>query len=184
MDRLYAIRTGELVTDNVRGEFRVTDKELIKIRERDTGGCVFYEPEKKACAIYSHRPSQCSAFACRDFRTFAEIYQTPRLTRWDLVQDGVLRGLMERHEERCGYALLEAGVKRIRPEGDAAIREILEILRFDHRLRPFVAEKLRIPPAELALLFGRPLVDTVRMFGLKVTREEDGSFLLTTLENG
>lgn len=172
------------MTDNVRGELRVTDEELIKIKERDTGGCVFYEQENKACAVYLRRPAQCSAFQCWAPGRFSEVYRTPRLTRRDLVQEGVLRGLMESHEKRCGYALLEAHVGRIRSDGERAVQAILQILRFDYHLRPFVADKLGIPPGELELLFGRPLIDTVRMFGLKVGREPNGTFLLTTLESG
>ena len=88
-------------------------------------------------------------------------------------------GLIEGHEKRCAYGTLEGQIKKIRDEGDRAIEEVLRILQFDFELRPVVVEKLGLLPGEVDFFFGRPLVDTIGMFGLKVVREPDGSFLLT-----
>ncbi len=62
---LYTIRTGEVVRDNIHGELKVTDKEIIKIREKENGrGCFYYDERVKGCAIYEYRPVQCRALAC------------------------------------------------------------------------------------------------------------------------
>ncbi|MBW1786800.1 MAG: YkgJ family cysteine cluster protein [Deltaproteobacteria bacterium] len=183
-EQLYTIRAGELIADNIRDELRLTDEELMKLREKPAGGCIFHDADGNACTIYENRPAQCAAFACWDAGEFMRVYDTPKLIRRDLVEDGVLLGLMEKHEERCGYNILEAIVKDVQARGEQALGEILEIMKFDYRLRPFVAEKLGIPSAEMDFLFGRPVVDTITMFGLKVVRDADGGFLLTTLENG
>ena len=54
---LYTVRAGELVRDNVRGEMKLADKEIIKVRERENRGeCIFYDDALKKCTIYEQRP--------------------------------------------------------------------------------------------------------------------------------
>ncbi|MCP4668971.1 MAG: hypothetical protein GY849_21755, partial [Deltaproteobacteria bacterium] len=47
----------------------------------------------------------------------------------------------------------------------------------------FISKKMDIAPEEMDFLFGRPLMDTIHMFGLQVMRKSDGSFFLTPLES-
>jgi hypothetical protein len=108
-----------------------------------------------------------------------EIYRGTRLDRRSVVDNEILMGLIEGHEKRCSYEILEGQVGKIATEGEKAIEEVLRILQFDFELRAMVEEKLGILPEELHFFFGRPLVETIGMFGLKVVREPDGSFLLT-----
>jgi len=91
-------------------------------------------------------------------------------------------GVIEAHETRCHYATLEELVKRIEPEGESAVQKILDLLRFDHQIRPFMSEKLGLHPEDMNLYFGRPLIETINMFGLKVRSESDGSFTLSILK--
>ena len=181
---LFTIRRGELIRDNVNENLQVTQVELIKMKERrgGVGGCIFYDDTRKACTIYEHRPVQCSAFKCWDTEDFDRVYSGPKLTRKEVVQGEVLLGMVEEHEKRCSYSVLEKRVKQIESEGEKAVRKILDLLRFDFHLRPFISEKLGLSSEEMDFLFGRPLSDTITMFGLKVVREPDGSFLLTTAE--
>ena len=86
---------------------------------------------------------------------------------------------MEQHENRCHYSVLEKHVKQIESQGARAIEEILSLMKFDHDIRPFVSKKMGIELRDMDFLFGRPLTETIPMFGLKVTKEPDGSFLLT-----
>ena len=181
---LYTIRIGELVRDPVQEKLTTTDKELIKIREKSHAGvCVYYDEETRACSIYEHRPLQCAALACWDTTLFKEAYNTPKAGRKDIVRNGILLGLMEAHDRRCSYAELEESVKRIEEEGEKAVQKTLELLKYDSHFRPFISKKMDIAPEEMDFLFGRPLIDTIHMFGLKVMRKSDGSFLLTTLES-
>ena len=181
---LYTIRIGELVRDPVQEKLTIADKELIKIKENtDTGVCIFYNEEARACSIYAHRPLQCAALACWDTTLFEEAYNTPKAGRKDIVRNGILLGLMEAHDRRCSYAELEESVKRIEGEGEKAIQKTLELLKYDYHFRPFILNKMDIPPEEMDFLFGRPLTDTIHMFGLKVEKQGDGSFILTTLDS-
>ncbi len=184
MEHLYTIRRGELVRDNVEGGLIPADQELVKVREKEAGGaCLFYEEAKKACTIYDKRPAQCASLKCWDTAEFMELYQSPKLHRHDVIENGVLLGLIEEQERRCSYAALKDHVRRIAGEGEEAVEKVLELLKFDFHLRPFLAQKLGLPMDAMDFFFGRPLTETIVMFGLKVERQEDGGFLLTRLDS-
>jgi len=181
---LYSVRVGELVRDNIRDELKVTDTELIKVREKEPGGgCIFYEDAEKACTIYGHRPAQCKALACWDESEFMRVYAGPKADRRDIVRDNNLLRLIDEHEKRCAYAQLERYVKKIESDGEKAVEKILEILKFDNDIRLLIPEKLGVDSYEMGLILGRPLTKTIAMFGLKVVREPDGSFFLTMLDS-
>jgi len=180
---IYAIRVGELVRDNVKGEMKVTDKEILKIREKENGrGCIYYDDEEKGCTMYEHRPIQCRALACWDESEFMRVYARPKLSRRDVINDRNLLRLMAEHDKKCSYMELEKCVGQIEKEGEKAVKSILELLKFDYKIRLLIAERLNIVSAEMDFILGRPLTETINMFGLKVIREQDGSFFLTTVE--
>ncbi|MCD4717510.1 MAG: YkgJ family cysteine cluster protein [Desulfobacterales bacterium] len=180
---IYAIRVGELVRDNVKGEMKVTDKEILKIREKENGrGCIYYDEEEKGCTMYEHRPIQCRALACWDESEFMRVYARPKLSRRDVINDRNLLRLMAEHDKKCSYMELEKCVGQIEKEGEKAVKSILELLKFDYKIRLLIAERLNVVSAEMDFILGRPLTETINMFGLKVIREQDGSFFLTTVE--
>ena len=180
---LYTIRLGELVRDNIRGELKVTDKEIIKIKEKEKNrGCIYYDEKAKACTIYEYRPIQCKALACWDESEFMRVYARPKVDRRDIIRDKIVLGLMNEHNKRCSYSELDKCVSQIKKEGEEAVGKILEALRFDHHIRAFTSKKLGIDLSEMGFLFGRPLTQTITMFGLKVIKKSDGSFFLTVLD--
>ena len=181
---LYTIRLGELVRDNIRGELRVTDKEIIKVHEKEKSlGCIYYDEKAKACTIYEYRPIQCKALACWDESEFMRVYARPKVDRKDIIRGKIILGLMKEHDKRCSYSELDKDVRQIEQEGETAIGRILEALRFDQHIRTFTSKKLGISLSEMGFLFGRPLTQTITMFGLKVIKESDGSFFLTVLDD-
>ena len=163
---LVTIRKGERVFDNIHKDMKPAHQEMIKVEEKKgiSGGCIFFQDHDKSCTIYDHRPLQCVALKCWDTREFMRVYKTPKLLRRDVLEDDILSRLIEEHEKRCSYALLEDLVKKIRFRGETAVEALLGILRFDHELRPLVARKLGVDPAEMDFYFGRPLVETIPMF--------------------
>ncbi|MEJ2724739.1 MAG: YkgJ family cysteine cluster protein [Deltaproteobacteria bacterium] len=146
---LFTIRRGELVHDIIVGEIRRAPEEMVKIRERDSGGCIFYDAGGKACTIYEHRPIQCAALKCWDTAEFMEVYQGPKLQRKDLLEDEVLLGLIAKHEERCSYARLEEYVEQIETQGEGSIEKILDALKLDYYVRPFTSERLGLSRDEM-----------------------------------
>ncbi|MBN1847226.1 MAG: YkgJ family cysteine cluster protein [Deltaproteobacteria bacterium] len=181
---LYSIREGELVKDNIHNQLIITQEEMIKIKEKPGSdrGCIYYGDAQKACRIYPNRPSQCAALKCWDPNDFEKVYSGPKLTRSHIIANNVILGIMTEHERRCSYKTLDELIKMIETEGDQVLQEILNILRFDYELRPFISKKLDLDPEEMDLYFGRPLVNTIVMHGLEVRQESDGGFLLTKKE--
>ena len=182
---LYTVRKGELVRDNIHDDALVSiPQEIIKVKERkgDPGGCVFYDEEGRACKIYEQRPIQCAALKCWDTAEFMQVYAGRKPERKEVVENEILSRLAEEHEKRCSYATLRKHVKSIESESEGAVEKILELLRYDYQFRQFISENLELNPEEMELYFGRPLIETIGMFGLKVIREPDGAFLLTVIE--
>jgi len=181
---LITFRKGEFVMDPVKGVAGPAASECIKIKENRGAehGCMFYDGTAKACTIYDQRPLQCRALMCWDTRNILKVLASPKLKRQDLVDDNVLLGLMAEHEKRCSYKVLHDCVVSIGTKADKAVERIIDLLKFDYHLRPFVSEKLSLPLNEMDFFFGRPLMDTIRNYGLQVIREADGSFFLTKIE--
>ena len=179
---IYTIRQGEAVRDNIEGGVKVTPQEMIKVREHPEGskGCVFYDHQQHACTVYAQRPAQCAALQCWDTTEFMATYNSPKAKRKDLITDKALLQLIEEHERRCDYGTLETHVRQIESKGERAVASVIELLRFDLHIRSFVSQKLAIPTDEMDFFFGRPLIATIPMYGLKVIRQPDGDFLLTT----
>ncbi len=177
---LYTVRTGELVYNNIIDQPGINKQELIKVKTRNNNSqCIFYDDQEMTCQVYNHRPVQCSALTCWDEKAFMAVHQSPRLTRSDVIEDTVLCGLMAEHEKKCNYKDLESLVQDIESKGNKAIHRILDKMKFDYQIRPFVSRKLGIDMDDMDFIFGRPLTETIVMFGLQVTREPDGAFLLT-----
>ena len=175
---IYTLRKGETVRDNINGGNVVLREEIIKIKESPDGACSFFNNEDSSCKIYEWRPSQCRALKCWDTREYFKVYKEQKLNRRHIIRDGVILGIIEEHERRCSYRRIEQIVEDIPHKGEDAVQVLLEILKFDYRIRPFVSEKIGISEDEMSFYFGRPLIDTISMFGLKVIRSKN-KFLLT-----
>jgi Fe-S-cluster containining protein len=170
---LFTIRRGELVRDNVKGTLTPLDQEIVKIKGDGHGWtCRFYDKENRGCGIYVHRPLECRALNCRDTRRIEKVYATDRLTREDLLRG--VRGLWELiddHERRCSYAALQAWVDEGRcGRGLKQENAILEALRFDAHIRMLTVKRAGMDAGMLDFIFGRPLVDTIKMFGLRLVK--------------
>lgn len=180
---LYTIRRGELVRDNVRGTLAPLSQEIIKIKgQADRWTCLFYDPETRGCGIYDHRPQECRALNCKDTRRIEKIYETARLTRQDLLA-GIagLWELIQDHERRCSYAGLHEMVGAGTDAGRLTQEKvILEIIRFDAHVRQLAVEQGRMDARMLEFLFGRPLVDTIKMFDIKLVKKNGTYGLVLT----
>ena len=171
---LYTIRKGELVRDNVKGTLAALPEEIVKIKgQSGRWTCLFYDRATRGCGIYEHRPLECRALNCRDTRRIEQVYQTTRLTRRDLLSgvDGLWE-LIEDHEQHCRYerlkVLVDGGSRGGRPVREDAI---LEIVRYDAHIRQLTMEKGGMDEQALDFLFGRPLVDTIKMFDIALVTQ-------------
>ena len=171
---LFTIRRGELARDNVKGILAPLTQEIIKIKGKaDRWICQFYDPATRGCGIYEQRPLECRALNCRDTRWIERVYETARLTRQDLLS-GIqgLWELVEDHERRCSYAGLKSLVGKGVRDGRLKQEEaILEIIRYDVHVRRLTTEKGGVDEQMLDFIFGRPLVDTIKMFEIKLVKK-------------
>ncbi|MBU4289122.1 MAG: YkgJ family cysteine cluster protein [Proteobacteria bacterium] len=178
---LYTIRKGELAYDNIKGHLTTVTSDLIKIKsQNDSWECIFFDENDNSCKIYDTKPVECRALKCWDTREIEEIYFKNRLTRKDLVcRIEGLWDLIEDHQSRCSYDKIKHFVKELNGEKNKeAIEGIYDILLYDDSIRELVVKKGKMDPENLEFLFGRPIVTTIRMFGLKVEKKNDKYYLL------
>lgn len=172
--RLYTIRPGEPVRDNVAGDaLTAADGDIIKIRDRGDGrGCVFYEESRAACTIYSHRPMECRVMRCWDTTGIEAVYGRDRLTRADLLSEmAEIRQLVADHGRRCDAGRLVALADRRRRRAGASPemdRELLEMVRYDVVLRRLMVDEAGMAADLLDFLLGRPLTTVLRPMGLVI----------------
>jgi Fe-S-cluster containining protein len=179
LSHLLTFRQGEPVYDNVSGRIAPAVTDIIRIKSLHDGRteCVYYDPAKKGCHIYHHRPSECDALQCWDTRKIEAVYNCRRLTRRHLLCDVAgLWDLVTHHQERCDYAHIAELADRIRQrhQAEAAEKELLELVRFDGHLRDLTLARGNLEPGMLEFLFGRPLSFTIKLFQLKINRTGSG----------
>ncbi|MDH3961811.1 MAG: hypothetical protein OEV25_00135, partial [Deltaproteobacteria bacterium] len=96
-------------------------------------------------------------------------------------EDQDLLEMLEVHDERCDPRKLDAAFTRLHDTGDLAVLdEVLDLLRQDTAIRAFVTQKLNREDEELNFLLGRPLVEIVCAYGMKVEKDEDGVYHLVS----
>ena len=171
--QLYTIRKNERVRDNVRNNLVPAAADIIKIKGRDrTWTCAFYDPERRGCRIYAHRPLECRVLKCWDTRDIERLYDRERLARRDLV--GTVKGLWDLicdHDDRCDHACLEKLVRAVVHEkAPSALADITQMVVYDRELRSLVVEKGHAPADMLDFLFGRALTRTIQTLGVTLVQ--------------
>ena len=178
---LYTIREAEMSYDNVQGGLEPATSDIIKIKgSKDSWTCLFFDEEKNGCTIYENRPIECRALKCWDTGEIEKMYSKDRLTRKDLLStvEGMW-DLIEDHQKRCSYSDLKRFIDALaNEEKDSALKGILDIIEYDSRLRKLVAKKGGLDPDVVEFIFGRPITETINMYGFKVKKEGD-KYLLT-----
>ncbi|OQY60607.1 MAG: hypothetical protein B6245_00375 [Desulfobacteraceae bacterium 4572_88] len=180
LKHLYTLRKGEMVWDNVRDRFLPTETDIIKMKSgKDFRTCFFFDGKENRCGIYKNRPFECRVLKCWDTRQTEEIYSKNRLSRKDLLSD--VRGLwelLEDHQERCDYEKIRCLVKNFEGKGKAdALSCLSDIIGYDTHIRILLTEKGVASHDVTDFLFGRPLRQTIGMFGLKFESRENRSWL-------
>ncbi|MBF0463773.1 MAG: YkgJ family cysteine cluster protein [Nitrospirae bacterium] len=179
---IYTIRSGELVYNNVDDEFITIDEELIKIKEKpDSRECIFFNIDDVSCRIYEKRPAQCQAFECWNTEKFLSVFAEEKMTRETLLQSNpALMDIVETHEMKCSYSVLNNLFEEIR-SGKDVVNEVFDILSYDMTIRHMLSDKMGVPNDYMNLLLGRPLNETIIMYGYKVETEEGGFFTLVNI---
>lgn len=162
---LFTIRRGEPARDNIGDRVVCVKEDIIKIRSRPfTTTCLFFREKDHACAVYSSRPLECRKLQCWDTKAIADVYDTGRLQRQDLLEEKPeLLAATAAHQEICDYGRIG------RLARDRNMTELAYLVRYDMAYRDLVVEKKLADDSLLAFLFGYPLKVTIRRYGLSDT---------------
>jgi len=178
---LYTIREGEMAYDNVRQCLEPVSSDVIKLKGKDDGWtCILFDEKQNACTIYENRPIECRALKCWDTKALEELYAKKRLKREDLVADVEgLWGIIKDHQARCNYETIQKLVNAINSDrGGEARQKLAEIIQFDIEIRKLVVSRGGLDMEMLDFLFGRPLKQTLKNFGLKMLQKGKKTILL------
>ena len=173
---LYTIRKDEPVYDNIKGYVIPASSDLIKIKSRNgSWACIFFDENDSLCSIYNKRPVECRVLKCWDTQEIEQIYSENRLTRKELVYNKIkgLWDMIEEHQSRCSYDKIKHFVKELDGEKkNEALKCIYDILVYDDSIRELVVKKGKMNSENMEFLFGRPIVTTIEMFGLRVEKKD------------
>ncbi len=174
---LCTIRAGELVRDDALGKLLPLPQELVKVGP--VAGARAYDwtcrflGEQNVCALYGQHPAECRAFFCGNTAELEALAGQERLDRAKVC--GLLQApawwpeLIAAHEAACSYAALST-LAPVLDEDQAARQAFLEIVEQDRAYRELAVAKAQVPQGALCFLFGRPLLETMTMYGLKATQ--------------
>ena len=178
---LYTIRKGEMAYDNVRQCLEPVSADIIKIKgQGNSWTCLFFNEAQAACTIYEDRPIECRALKCWDTAELEALYAKKRLKREDVLADiEGLWDLIKDHQRRCDYNTILILVKAIKDgKADDARQKLAELIQFDDEIRKLTVSRGGLDADMLDFLFGRPLSQTLKHFGLRVV-EKEGKAVIT-----
>jgi Fe-S-cluster containining protein len=170
---LYTIRKGEFVHDNVQGQLKPANSDIIKIKGKSPlWECVFFQKRDKSCSIYDHRPLECRLLKCWDTRDIEAVYEKDRLTRRDILAG--IEGLWELvadHEKQCAHDAVNRAIRDLHGAFDKQAREaIAGAIQYDSAIRELVLENGNVAPDMIDFLFGRPLMVVLKSAGYTMNR--------------
>ncbi len=179
---VYTIRKGEPIYDNVKDTTTTAETDIIKIKgSENSWACFYLNSEDNSCQVYETRPLECRSLKCWDTRDIENVYRVDRLERRDLVS-GVegLWQFIEDHQQDCSYQkisqLLESGQGKL--EGEAK-ETVLEMIKYDLAVRPMIIKQGQLDPNLIDFLLGRPLIETIGLFGLDI-QKKGNSYIFKT----
>ena len=170
---LYTIRKGEFVHDNVQGQLKPADSDIIKIKGKSPSWeCVFFQKRDKSCSIYDHRPLECRLLKCWDTRDVEAVYEKDRLTRRDILAG--IEGLWELiadHEKQCAHDTINRAIRDFHGVLSKQAQEVIAgAIQYDSAIRQLVLENGNVTPDMIDFLFGRPLAVTLKSKGVDMDR--------------
>ncbi|MBL0700264.1 MAG: YkgJ family cysteine cluster protein [Desulfosarcina sp.] len=170
LKHLFTIRKGEPANDNIRRSIQPAATDIIKIKgQGNTLSCRFFNPKDNICKIYEHRALECRVLKCWDTEEIERIYSKNRLVRKDLIYKVAgLWDLVEEHQQRCSYDIIQNLVSLYnRDKKTDSMKMLIDIINYEMHFRRLIIDRSGMDPEMLDFLFGRPLTDTIRMFGVE-----------------
>lgn len=171
-ERLYTLRAGEMVYSARTKRTAPLEAELVKVRERPRGGCIFIQGNK--CLIYNSRPLQCRHLECWSGRDAGELKDRPRLKRAALyADDQIVLELAREYEIKLPAAEFARALAAAAEKDEALAEKALEFIDLDHRLRQGICARYGYSQGELELALGRTALAVARAHGLSVALDKN-----------
>ncbi len=178
-EHLYTVRKGETVYSALEDETVELTHEIIKVQSvKGTSRCIFFRGLDGLCSIYDNRPMQCRLQECwnPDRMTHISLEYITREHVFGSVDQ--LLEVIKAHEERCSVEVWKRAMERLAATRGHSVAEVLELLKYDHIARRFLQDKFGVKSEVSALVLGRPLKDSLPLYGLELAEDPGGAFVL------
>ena len=181
-EHLITIRKGEPAFSPAADNPEPVVSEIVKIKGKgNTWTCLFYEGKDSGCAIYAHRPIECSLLKCWDTADLENVAGKDLLSRFDIIdQDDPLLSFIKDHEEKCSLENLGALLSRLQDDTNKmqALNKLKGLVNTDLMLRTQACEKLQLSLQLELFFFGRPLFKILEELGITM-HSQNGVFRLS-----
>lgn len=182
LEHLITVRKGEPVLLLSDENPRPTNAEIVKIKGKASGWtCIFFEEKESRCAIYEHRPLECSLLKCWETADLENMAGENLLTRYDIIDSSApILPFIENHEAKCslanlGQLLSEVSLKKWHRK---ALGQLTDLVNTDLSIRVQAYDKFEFSLELELFYFGRPLFKILEQFGI-VAHEKKGALILS-----
>ena len=175
LEHLITIRKGEPVFSPAAANPEPAESEIIKIKGKGAEWtCFFFKEKDAACAIYDHRPLECSLLKCWETADLEKIAGRNLISRHDIIapHDPVLP-FIKKHDDKCSLEELDRLLSAVNLENtrQQAVTDLTALVNTDMALRTHVHARLHLSLDLELFFFGRPLFIILNQFGLEVHEE-------------
>jgi Fe-S-cluster containining protein len=173
---LITIRRGELTYNPVSNLVEQAHREMIKVSGRgDDWTCCFFREEDTSCMIYAHRFLECRLLKCWQPEDIVGIVGQDILCRSDIINPGdpVLE-IIGMHERECSLQEVKTLTDQVTTgkEHAEALRKLSGLVQHDASIRSHAFSDLGLKKEYELFIFGRPLPDILRDFGLSFRKAQ------------
>ena len=176
-EHLITVRKGEPVFSLSAENPEPAHSEIVKVKGRGSEWtCLFFQEKDASCAIYEHRPLECSLLKCWDTADLEKVAGRSLLSRYDIIAPhDPLLPFIKNHDERCSLENLALLLSAVSREGSQqqAITDLTGLVNTDMAIRSQAYAKSRFSLDLELFFFGRPLFKILNQFDIE-THEENG----------
>ena len=172
LEQLITIRKREPVFSLASENPEPAKSEIIKIKGKgNEWTCFFYESKKANCAIYNHRPLECSLLKCWDTADLENVAGKNLLSRYDIIapNDPILPFLKNQDEKCCLENLSQCLSSLNRADSrQQALTDLTGLVSYDLAIRSQACKKFDLPLDLELFFFGRPLFKILNQFDIRM----------------
>jgi Fe-S-cluster containining protein len=176
-EHLITVRKGEPVFSLADENPGPAQSEIVKIKGRGPEWtCLFFQKKESECAIYEHRPLECSLLKCWETADLEKIAGRNLLNRYDIIAPhNPLLSFIKTHEEKCSLQNLFEMLSSVTSQSShqQVLAELTSLVNTDLAIRSQAMTRFRFSLDLELFFFGRPLFTILNQFGLN-THERNG----------